>query len=165
MMGSGKSTIGARLARRLGFRHIDLDKEIESREKMSIPELFASRGEPYFRQLEQKILEETFEWERCVVSLGGGTIRDNDTVDRVRKAGLLIFLDAPLSVLLKRLKNDTKRPLLHSGEKRDLEGRIEALLKQRKPYYLQAHITIPTGQLSTESVTDTLIEKIETHES
>lgn len=165
MMGSGKSTIGRLLAQRLKRRHVDLDSKIELREKMSIPDIFRLHGEAGFRSVEQSVLKEAAGWKNTVVSLGGGAVQSREAIEFVRKAGLLIFLDAPLSVLLERLERDSSRPLLHTETDESLRSRIEELLEQRNPYYLQSHIVISTGQLSPESVTDTIIEKIESHES
>lgn len=165
MMGSGKSTVGRLLAQRLKRRHVDLDSEIEVRQKMSIPDIFRLHGEAAFRKMERALLNEASGWENTVISLGGGSVQTREAVELVKESGLLIFLDAPLSVLLERLERDSSRPLLHAETDKSLRSRIEELLEYRNPYYLQSHIVIPTDQLSPESVTDTLIEKIESYES
>ena len=134
-MGSGKTTVGRKVARLTGLPFIDLDRYIEAQEGMTIPEIFAQHGEPYFRDLETKYVTEiSAREEGCVLSLGGGTVLRPENVEIIKRTGLLILLDTPFFRIVKNLSHSTNRPLL---EKEDKLAETRRLYQMRKPIYDQ----------------------------
>ena len=134
-MGSGKTTVGRKVARLTGLPFIDLDRYIEAQEGMTIPEIFAQHGEPYFRDLETKYVTEiSAREEGCVLSLGGGTVLRPENVEIIKRSGLLILLDTPFFRIVKNLSHSTNRPLL---EKEDKLAETRRLYQMRKPIYDQ----------------------------
>lgn len=141
-MGAGKSTVGRELASLLQWEFIDLDERIERRAGTSISELFASRGEPYFRQLEHDVLQRIVHasMARAIVALGGGTIAQPRNIPLLTSTrSPIVFLDAPFQELLARCSRSTNRPLLRT------EQDFRALYHQRLPYYRRAHLTVETS--------------------
>ncbi len=148
-MGSGKTTIGKILANTLGFEFLDVDQIIEERSGKSVVTFFREEGEKKFRELERIVLEEVVLKKEYVVSLGGGTLANEENLDLLRKHGVIIYLHASPEVLFQRVRNKTTRPLLLDSEGNkispsELQQRIEKLLKTRKRYYEQSHIIIST---------------------
>ena len=131
MMGSGKTSLGKRIAERLGYAWADSDLVIEERYG-SIPTLFQTSGEEYFRRIEREVIAELSRKEKLVLSTGGGVLLDESNQTLLKKAGKILFLRATKETLLCRLQGDKKRPLLQGGE---LEGKIERLLTERTPVY------------------------------
>lgn len=134
-MGCGKTTVGRKLARLTGLPFVDLDRYLEEKEQMSIPDIFAQYGESYFRELETRYLSElTQRTESMVLSLGGGAVLRPENVTAIKKSGLLIWLDTPFSRILKNLSNSTTRPLL---SKPDKQTETKRLYQTRRPIYRQ----------------------------
>ena len=152
-MGTGKTAVGKKLAKKKKWQFVDLDELIELREKREISDIFAKEGEPYFRRLEKKILREVAEEKKFVVACGGGVVLDKENIEVMKKSGILICLAATPKEILKRVSLSAGRPLLNVE---DPAGRIELLLKMRAPYYMQADKTINTTGLSIKEV----VEKI-----
>jgi len=140
-MGSGKSTIGRALAHRLGWSFFDLDDEIEAAEKLTIAELFDSRGEAEFRRIEADLLRAHVKWiERgrpAVVALGGGAFLDPGNRELVTANGIAIWLDCPFETVQHRVARATHRPLARDPEK------FTALYHGRRETYALADIHIP----------------------
>ena len=132
MMGSGKTTVGKYLAKELNYRFLDTDTIIEKVAKKPIPEIFQDSGEPYFRELEMKVLAELSVYTRSVISTGGGIIQRQINWSYLRH-GLIIWLDVDSEILKKRLARDKNRPLA---------SKLDSLLKTRRPLYAQADIQI-----------------------
>src|SRR5690349_14887448 len=109
-MGAGKSTIGRHLAKKLGWKFIDLDEEIERREHRPIPEIFEKEGEPYFRSIERLCLKNLPPSLKVVVALGGGAFIDPENREHAEKTGLTVWLKASFSQLANRVKIDGRRP-------------------------------------------------------
>ena len=147
MMGAGKSSIGRRLAGRLGIPFIDADMEIESAAGMSIPEIFEKHGEPYFRAGEARVIARLLDNGPQVLATGGGSIMDPQTRALIGQKGISIWLKADIDVLLKRTKRRNDRPLVE---------KIKDLLPVREPIYAQADIVIQ----SRDEPHDTIIEEI-----
>ena len=141
MMGAGKTTVGAEVARRLGRRFADTDAEIERWSGRTIPELFAAHGEAGFRQLERRVIIELSRFHDLVLGLGGGTVLDDDNVADLLLSGVLVELRASPEVLLRRLRDQADgRPLL-AGD--DLEARLQSTYAQRRDRYAAvADVTI-----------------------
>jgi shikimate kinase len=147
MMGAGKSSIGRRLASRLGIPFIDADTEIESAAGMTIPEIFEKHGEPYFRAGEARVIARLLENGPQVLATGGGSVMDAQTRALIGEKGVSIWLKADIDVLLKRTKRRNDRPLVE---------KIRVLLPLREPLYAQSDIIIQ----SRDEPHDTIIDEI-----
>lgn len=157
-MGSGKTSVGIRLAKRLDFDFCDTDQIIEKEYGKSISSIFAEKGEEYFRRLETKTIEEMRgKLHRCVLSVGGGLPMREGNGEKLKQLGHVVFLRSGKETILERLKGDTTRPLL-AGE--DPGGRVEELLKVRTPIYEEAsHIAVDTDDRSFEDIIEEIREK------
>lgn len=138
MMGTGKTTVGQRLAKALGYRFFDTDVLIERVAQKSINDLFAENGEAFFRDLESQVLGEVSACTRSVIATGGGAVLRPVNWGYLRH-GLIIWLDAPISLLVERLAEDNTRPLLKID---DLSLKLETLLAERKSLYQEADLQI-----------------------
>jgi shikimate kinase len=148
MMGAGKSSIGRRLAGRLGIPFIDADTEIESAAGMTIPEIFEKHGEPYFRAGEARVIARLLENGPQVLATGGGSIMDPQTRALIGQKGISIWLKADIDVLLKRTKRRNDRPLVE---------KIKDLLPVREPIYAQADIIIQSRDEPHETIIDEIM--------
>ena len=141
MMGSGKTTVGRELANKLKVDFLDMDKLIETHEKMSINEIFSLNGEAYFRKIEQNILLESIkQYENCIVSCGGGLPLYGNNLESCLERGKVIYLEAPSNILFGRISADHSRPLV-----KEL-AEFENLLSKRNATYKRAHITVDASQ-------------------
>lgn len=156
-MGTGKTEVGKILAGHLGYTFIDADAVIEEEQKMTITEIFKRYGEPYFRELESKVIKRLSEMERAVISTGGGAVLRQENMDNLRKKGIIICLMASPETIFERTKNDTSRPLLQVENPLQ---RIKELLDFRRPYYEKADIIISTDGKSPEEVAQEILNKI-----
>lgn len=161
MMGAGKTTVGKQLAQDLNYRFIDTDQTIEAIAKQPITDIFAERGETYFRDLETQVLGELSTYARSVISTGGGIITEQINWSYLRD-GLVVWLDVDLEILKKRLSHDQTRPLA---------DKLESLLETRRSLYAQADIAIAInshispGEISTkiiEAIPSVLKSQVET---
>ena len=137
-MGSGKSTIGKLLAKKLNFYHIDSDRLIEKKYKKTIKEIFTENGEKFFRNAEEEAIL-NIQQNNCVLSLGGGAILSKSIRNLLKNKFLTIFLDVDIMKLVDRLQKTSKRPLLINL---DIEKKIKELDLTRRKFYLLADITI-----------------------
>jgi shikimate kinase len=152
MMGAGKSTIGRRLAARLRLAFVDADTEIETAHAgMTIPEIFAAHGEPYFRDGEARVIARLLDHGPAVVATGGGAFMREETRGRVRDKAISIWLKADVEVIMKRVRRRSDRPLLQNA---DPEGTVARLLGEREPVYRQADITIASRDVPHEKIVD-----------
>ncbi len=135
-MGTGKSTIGEKLAKKLGCKLIDTDDEIVKREGMSIPEIFSEKGETYFRQVEKEVLQDISSKDDLIVSCGGGIIKSQENIEMMKNSGEVVLLEAKANTVFNRVKDTKNRPLLEG--KMSVEG-IQELMDERKPLYDKAH--------------------------
>ena len=129
-MGCGKSTIGRQLARKLGREFIDLDTYIEEREGMKISEIFAEKGEPYFRQKETEALSD-IPASVGVIATGGGALLSRENADIARKLGTVIYIEVPFEICYARISGDQSRPIAFSSTKEQLLERYN----MRHPLY------------------------------
>lgn len=150
-MGSGKTTLGRAVADRTGIRFVDLDDYIEERESMTIKEIFATRGEQSFRDLERDALRELSLGDGDVlVACGGGTPCFGDNMALMNSVGITVYLDAPHGRLLERLKlGRDKRPLIASLSDDELSAFILSQLEWREPFYRQAALKFDSSRLET----------------
>ena len=161
-MGVGKSTVSPRVAKKLGFDVMDLDAEIVRHLGLSIPGIFEVMGEEIFRETEYELLSTASEATGLVVSLGGGAICREKTLQLCLDTGLLIYLKSSARALAHRLaRSGQARPLLFDergtmlkGEK--LVARIDELLAVREPFYNRAHITITVDEFTTYHIAATI---------
>jgi len=139
-MGSGKSTVGKMLARKMDYRFIDLDAMIESNYRITIPDLFNRFDEAAFRKVEQATLKETFDFSGTVVSTGGGTPCFFDNMELINRNGTSVYLKMhPRSLFDRLMSSKKKRPLLEKRSREDILDYITGELEKRDEYYMQAH--------------------------
>src|SRR5918996_2970581 len=143
MMGAGKTAVGRRLAKALGWPFEDADVAIEAAAGTSISNIFAEIGEAAFRVRERQVIARLLRGERQVLALGGGAFVDPDTRALVRARAISIWLRADLDVLVRRTARRDDRPLLAGGDPR---ARLAALLEQRAPIYAQADLVVDSGK-------------------
>ena len=154
-MGTGKSSCGKSLATRLGCAFIDLDKYIESKEKMSIPEIFAAKGEAYFREKEREAVREVVGRKGAVIATGGGTIKDEENFAALKNRGVIVCLTADVDTILARTSRRGERPVL-DGQADRRKG-IEELLASRQAMYARADYSVDTSSLSPMQVTEEIM--------
>lgn len=152
-MGSGKSTLGAQLARRLDYQFVDMDQLIEDTAEMSIPEIFDEHGEKVFRKWEHDILRELCQGENMVVSTGGGVPCHSGLMDLMNSKGTTIYLKLSPEALLSRLmRSRTERPLIKGKSERELREFIKSKLKEREEFYLKASRVVDGLNMTAESL-------------
>lgn len=140
MMGSGKSSVGRRLANRLGLPFVDADTEIEMAAGMTIPEIFAQRGESEFRDGERRVISRILTTRApLVLATGGGAYMNAETRARIAQLGISIWLKAEPDVLMRRVRKRSNRPLLQTA---DPEATLKRMLAEREPIYALADITL-----------------------
>ena len=148
-MGSGKSSIGKKLATRLGYSFLDLDSVIEEEQRQAVSEIFAQKGEDAFRSLERLALHRTFEIENVVVSTGGGTPVFFDNMEMMTGRGLCIYLRATPVVLVSRLqRNQHLRPLIASLNQEELHLFVKNQLEKRSVFYEKSEMHIEAKDLT-----------------
>ena len=158
-MGSGKSTVGRLLAKKMGLPYFDLDKLIESQEKMSITDIFQKNNEKYFRDLESVTLKQYSEESNFVISTGGGCVLRDQNLCILRE-GLVIYLKISIETQFERVKNRTHRPLLNNLTK----DTLVQLDKERGPLYTDiSNIEIDVSNLNKEDVLSIIIKELESY--
>ena len=157
-MGTGKTAVGKVLAGKLGRPFVDLDALIIQREKRPIAEIFAKEGEPYFRKVESEILAGVAGKDAQVIACGGGVVLAKENWKHLRKNSIIVCLTATPNIILKRVQNETHRPLMNVTDPRT---RIEELLLKRAPLYAKADHTIDTSDLSVPQVVETILDALD----
>ena len=159
MPGSGKSTVGRQLARRLGLPFFDSDALIEQRLGCSIREYFAQRGEDAFRDVEQQVIAELASGPDAVVATGGGAVLREANRQKLREAGRVIYLRSSPEDLHRRLRHDRQRPLLQVA---DPLGRLRSLHAERDPLYRDtAHFHVDTGRPTVPTLVNMIVMQLE----
>lgn len=159
MMGSGKSTLGKKLAQSLSLTFIDLDTLIESKEGRSISEIFTLKGEEYFRKAESDAVREVCKQDQILVATGGGAPCYHDNLPVMNAAGITIFLDVPISTLTDRLlqrQQMQSRPLVQGKSKQEMEQYLTEIYELRKPFYHEAKLVIKGADISEYAVIHSL---------
>jgi len=141
--GSGKSTVGKKLAGLLGWSFVDVDAVIAAKEHRSVPCIFAAGGERYFRRLERQEIERAVRRKgRAIIALGGGAFQSGANRLMIRRAGTVVYLSCSAREIIRRLRKLSNRPMLEGADSR--KKRVQELLRNRKPYYSLADMTIRT---------------------
>ena len=164
-MGSGKSTIGPILANTLGFEFVDIDKLVEKKAEKRISDIFTTDGEQAFRALELASLKEVASRSHHVVSLGGGTIADEENFRLIRESGIIVYLKLSPEEILQRVHHRTDRPLLTgAGGVRlpveEIEQRVMELLTRREQFYARADVVIPTDRKRVGATVDEIVRRL-----
>jgi len=157
LMGCGKSSVGRRMAARLGLPFVDVDEEIEASAQKSINEIFADHGEAFFRDGERRVIARLLTNGPQVLATGGGAFMNAETRDNIRQHGISIWLKAPLHILMKRVGKRDCRPLLRTA---DPEATMRNLMAVRHPVYAGADLTIESRDVPHDQIVTEVIEAL-----
>ena len=158
LMGAGKSTIGRRLAKRLGLPFTDSDEEIAEAAGLSAGEVFEKFGESEFRDGERRVVARLVEEGPRVIATGGGAFLHAETRALLDRSAITVWLDAPIQVLAERTGRRDTRPLLRDGDREDILQRLD---RERRPLYAEAHLRIPSNAQAHARVVDAVIAALE----
>lgn len=156
-MGTGKTEVGKELLRLTGFTLIDADEEIVKSQGMPITEIFRQFGEPYFRDIETKIIKEISKRKNAIISTGGGAVLKEENMSVLRENGIIICLFASPETIIKRTGNDNSRPLL---QVEDPLKKIKELLDYRTPFYEKADVMIDTEGKSPFEIAEEILKRV-----
>jgi shikimate kinase len=160
MMGAGKTTVGRRIAARLGRRFVDSDEEIEKAANMSIEEMFAELGEPEFRSGEARVIARLLREGALVLATGGGAFINAETRALVKAEAVSVWLRAEFEVLFARVSRRSNRPLLKTSNPRET---LKSLMDARYPIYSEADVTVHSRDVSQDMVAEEVIEAVLAH--
>ncbi|XYK82904.1 MAG: shikimate kinase [Labrenzia sp.] len=160
IMGCGKSTVGKRLAQRLGLEFVDADSEIERAANMTVSEIFAEHGEPYFRSGEERVIARLLQEGPQVLATGGGAFMSDATRSEIETNGLSIWLKVDFETVMARVRRRSTRPLLRNP---DPEGTMRKLMAEREPVYAQAQLTVTSKDVPHEAVVDQIVLTLADH--
>ncbi len=158
MMGVGKTTVGKRLAKKLNYNFVDIDKIIEKKEGQSISLIFKNKGEGYFRKIEKKFTINELKKKNSVISLGGGAFLNSTIRQYSRKYSISFWLDVPIEILLKRLKKSKNRPLL---DRKKTNVSIKQIYFNRKKFYNESDHRIYCKSLTLKQVIEKILNTYE----
>ncbi len=168
-MATGKSSIGSILSKKLELPFQDLDRYLERKEGRSISDIFKDEGEPYFREKEREFLMDLSTSFKGILALGGGSLQNQNIVDHLKLHGLLIFIETPIDVIVKRVLRNKKRPIVldKQGKIKSREvllNELNMLYSNREKFYKQAQIQVKSDGFGTEEqLVDIIIDKIKKH--
>src|SRR6185437_7548141 len=157
MMGAGKTSVGKRLAAKLGLPFVDADAEIEAGAQLTISEIFERFGEPYFREGERKVIARLLNGGPMVLATGGGAFMNATTRENIAKNAVSIWLKPSFDVLLGRVRKKSNRPLLKTA---DPEETLRRLVEERSPTYALADFTIESVDAAHDSVVDAILRRL-----
>jgi shikimate kinase len=158
LMGVGKSTVGRKLAALLGRDFVDADEEIVKAAQRSIPEIFETFGEPFFRDGERRVIARLIEEGHGVIATGGGAFVDPQTRSAVLEKGIAVWIDCDIDTLVERTSRRGNRPLLKTGDPREI---LTRLARERAPFYGQAHIRVVSENGPHADTARAIIEAID----
>tara|TARA_Y100000590_G_C15584690_1_gene963688 strand:- start:757 stop:1269 length:513 start_codon:yes stop_codon:yes gene_type:complete len=159
MMGSGKSTIGFLLSKKISLKFIDIDKIIEKNEKMKISEIFKNKGEKYFRKVELDTTISVLNYKRAIIAIGGGAFVNNNIRKKILANHISVWLNWEPSTIYKRIKKNNKRPLAKNID----EYQINKMIFERSKKYSMANYKINCENLSKNDITKKIINLYENH--
>jgi shikimate kinase len=154
MMGAGKTSVGRRLAARLDLPFVDADAEIEAAHRMSIPDIFKTYGESYFRAGEARVLARLLDGGPQVLATGGGAFMNPDTRAAIGAKGLSVWLKADFDVLMRRIRRRQDRPLVQTD---DPGQTVQKLIVERYPIYADADLTVHSRDVPHEKIVDEIV--------
>jgi shikimate kinase len=157
-MGTGKSTIAEALKRKYDMQIVDMDAEIEKEQKMVISDIFATKGEEYFRDLETQLIKDLQKKDNVVVSCGGGAVLKDENVTEMRKSGKVVLLNATPETILQRVKNSHNRPLLEGNKNIDFIR--ELMSKREDKYNYAADITVNVDNRAVGEIADEVYSEV-----
>lgn len=160
LMGVGKSTVGRRLARRLGLPFVDSDAEIEDAAGLSAAEVYERYGESDFRDGERRLVARLIEGDVRVIATGGGAFVDSRTRELLNQRAITVWLDAPVDILTERTSRRDTRAQLRNG---DPKGTLERLANERRGSYEEAHIHVKSGDGAHKEVVDSIVDALEAY--
>lgn len=153
-MGTGKTTVGKLLSKQMDWNFVDTDQLVEQREGKSIPELFGTRGEAYFRNVESEVIHECLQQTQQIVATGGGSVLNKTNRERMQDNGFVVALTAEADTIIRRVKHDRNRPLLHGN----VEESVRKILIERKEAYQFADLTVDTTYSNFEETLQTILD-------
>lgn len=160
-MGSGKTAVGKRLARSLGFRFFDSDAEIEQRTGVDIPYIFEKEGEAGFREREREVIDALTQLQEVVLATGGGAVLSPQNREHLAKRGCVVYLKTGVHQQLHRTRAGRHRPLLHTP---DPEAKLRELMEHRAPLYDSiAELTVHTDGRQVRAVAEEILVKLQEH--
>ena len=160
MMGAGKSSVGRRLAIRLGLPFADADTEIEAAAGMSIPDIFARPGEPSFRSGDARVIARLLDGGAQVLATGGGAFMNAETRAAIREKAISVWLKADFPVLMQRLRRRTDRPMLQTA---DPAATLRRLLCERDPVYAGADLTVESRDVPHAAIVEEVVARLRGH--
>jgi shikimate kinase len=160
MMGAGKSSVGRRLAARLGLPFTDADGEIEAAAGMTIPEIFSAHGEPYFRSGEARVIARLLEGGPQVMATGGGAFVNAGTRAAIRTKGVSIWLKADYDVLLRRVRRRSDRPMLKTADPAET---LRRLMEERAPIYAEADLSLHSRDVPHDAIVNEALAGLAAH--
>ncbi len=159
--GSGKTTVGRRLARKLNMPFFDSDQQIINKFGLNITEIYNEKGENFFKEQEHETLKELLQKGQSILSTGGGTFVAKNNFDLIKNHAVSVWIKTDIETVISRIVKKTNRPVLASGDKREI---LEKLMEERFPVYEKADIQIETSiELNHMEVVDGIIELLENH--
>ena len=160
MMGSGKSSVGKRLATRLGLPFVDADTEIETAANATIPEIFERHGEAYFRDGERRVIRRLLDDRPKVLATGGGAFIQPETRAAIREGSVTIWLQADRDLILSRVRRRSNRPLLKTA---DPAATIDRLIAERYPIYAEADVHVQSRDVAHDIVLEDIVGGLAAH--
>jgi shikimate kinase len=157
LMGAGKTSVGRRLARRLGLEFVDADTEIERAAGLTIPDIFEAYGESAFRDCEKRVIARLLDGPPRVIATGGGAFVDDDNRALIKEKGVSVWLRAAIPLLVERVSRRNNRPLLQNT---DPAAVLQKLAAERDPYYAEADITVESGDGPHETVVAAILNAL-----